>query len=74
MDQSPSGWPSTKSLPISGEDAKADYVGVKAALRTRFEPGSKQSHYRAELETRRKKRKEGWADFAEDLRVLSERA
>ena len=35
---------------------------------------SKQSRYRAELETRQKKHEEGWADFAEDLCVLSEKA
>ena len=63
-----------KAFQHLGEDAKADYAGVKAALRIRFEPESKQSRYRAELETRRKKREEGWADFTEDLRVLSEKA
>ena len=63
-----------KAFQHLGEDAKVNYAGVKAALRVRFEPESKQSRYRAELETRQKKREEGWADFAEDLRVLSEKA
>ena len=63
-----------KAFQHLGEEAKGDYAGAKAALKSRFEPESKQSCYRAELQTRRKKCEEGWADFAEDLRVLSEKA
>ena len=63
-----------KAFQHLGEEVKGDYAGAKAALKSRFEPESKKSRYRAELETRRKKREEGWADFAEDLRVLSEKA
>ena len=71
VDQSPFGWPSTKAFQHIDEDAKANYAGVKAALRTHFEPENEQSHYRDEIETCHKK---GWADFAEDLCVLSEKA
>ena len=63
-----------KAFQHLGDEAKRDYATAKAALQSRFEPASKQSRYRAELETRRKKREEGWADLAEDLRVLSEKA
>jgi len=63
-----------KSFQHLGEEARGEYARAKRALRERFEPQSKQSLYRAEMETRRKKREEGWADFAEDLRVLSEKA
>ena len=63
-----------KAFQHLGDEARESYAGSKAAPRSRFEPESKQSRYRAELETRRKKRDEGWADFAEDLRVLSEKA
>ena len=38
-----------------GDEARESYAGAKAALRSRFEPESKQSCYQAELETRRKK-------------------
>ena len=57
-----------------GEEAKGENGGAKGALQLRFEPRSKQSLYRAELETRHKKREEGWAEFSEDLSVLSEKA
>ena len=73
VDESSFGWPSTKAFQHLGEEAKADYAGAKAALGACFEPESKQSRYRAELETRCKKREEGCADFAEDLHVLSEK-
>ena len=65
------GW-AQKSFQHLGEDAKVNYVGVKAALRIHFEPENKQSRCQAELETCQKKHEEGLADFAEDLRVLSE--
>ena len=74
MDKGSIGWSSTKTFQHLGEDAKVNYARVKASLRIRFEPESKQSHYRAELKTHQKKREEGWADFTEDLRVLSEKA
>ena len=44
------------------------------ALRERFEPKSRQSRYEAEFQTRRKKKSEGWADFAEDLKLLADKA
>ena len=44
------------------------------ALRERFEPKSRRSRYEAEFQTRRKKKSEGWADFAEDLKLLADKA
>ena len=44
------------------------------ALQERFEPKSKRTRYQAEFETRRKKESEGWADFADDLRSLADKA
>ena len=63
-----------KAFQHLGEDAKAEYAAAKRALQSRFEPASKQTRYRAEMETRRKKREEGWANFTVDLCVLSEKA
>eukprot|EP00731_Ephydatia_muelleri_P036068 Em0198g2a len=54
------------------EDAKR--VLWLKALKERFEPASQTARYLAEFENRRKKKTEGWADFAEDLRSLVEKA
>ena len=47
---------------------------AKKALRERFDPDSKRELYAVELNTRRKRKAEGWADFAEDLRRLTDKA
>ena len=55
-------------------DAKGTYKQAKKALRERFEPPSKKELYLAELQCRSKKRSEGWAEFAEDVRLLTDKA
>ena len=50
-----------------------DYDAATKALKDRFEPGSRKHRYQVELKTRRKKG-ESWADFAEDLRLLADKA
>ena len=50
------------------------YNETLAALKKRFEPESKRELYAAEFQTRRKGKTESWADFAEDLRRLADRA
>ena len=50
------------------------YAAVKAALQERFEPKSLKTRYQAEFQTRRKKKSEGWADFSEDLKMLTDKA
>ena len=40
----------------------------------RFEPASRRDLYQAEFDTRRKKATEGWAEYAEDLKTLVEKA
>ena len=55
-------------------DTKGDYKKAKKALRERFEPPSKKELYLAELQCRSKKRSEGWAEFAEDVRLLTDKA
>ena len=42
-------------------------------LDERFEPASQKTLYQAEFQTRRKKRCEGWAEFADDLRTLADK-
>ena len=55
-------------------EIQQSYSNVKKALRERFEPESKRMLYKAEFETRRKKASETWADFADDLRRLTDKA
>lgn len=52
---------------------RARYDAVIGALHQRFEPRSRQTRYKAEFQTRRKKKSEGWADSAEDLKSLVEK-
>lgn len=56
------------------EAARASYAEAKKALKERFEPTSKKSLYQAEFQTRRKKRTEGWAEYAEDLKTIVDKA
>lgn len=55
-------------------EARATYDNCKVALRERFEPASKKELYLAEFQTRSKRANEGWAAFAEDLKVLADKA
>ena len=57
-----------------GETVRSDYRETRKALAARFEPESKKTRYQAEFQIRRKKKSEGWADFAEDLRSLADKA
>ena len=56
------------------EDIQANYSEAKRALRACFEPQSKKTQYQAEFQSRRKKKKENLADFAEDLQTLTDKA
>ena len=56
------------------EDTKASYEDAKKALKERFEPESRKDRYKAEFQARRKKRTEGWPDYAEDLKILVDKA
>ena len=55
-------------------DKKDSFDHAIAALRERFEPSSKRELYVTELAARKKKAAEGWADLAEDLRRLADKA
>ena len=52
----------------------ADYKNVKKALQERFEPSCRKERYQAQFQTRKKKKEEGWADFADSLRTLVDKA
>ena len=56
------------------EATRESYGDAKTALTERFEPVSKRELYNAELQVRAKKHSEGWADFAEELRRLVDKA
>ena len=60
-----------QGLPEASRDT---YEHVKTALTDRFEPASKRELYNAELQVRMKKPNKGWADFAEELQRLTEKA
>ena len=56
------------------DGAKGSYPDCVAALKERFDPGSKRELYLVELLARKRRQKEDWASFAEDLKRLVERA
>ena len=60
-----------KQLP---QESREDYATCIKALRERFEPESKRELYLAEFQTRSKRKDESWAAFADDLKVLANRA
>ena len=55
-------------------ETQQDLGQTVTALKERFEPASQKTRYQAELQTRRKKKSESWADLAEDLRLLADKA
>lgn len=56
------------------EEIRGDYAELKKAMKDRFEPESRKGRYQAEFQARRRKPQEGWADFAQDLQILVEKA
>ena len=55
-------------------EVKADYEAAREALEKRFEPESKRSLYFVEFQARGRKKEETWSDFADELRVLVDKA
>ena len=56
------------------EASRASFEAASKALQERFEPTTQKTRYQAELHARRKKKSESWADLADDLRLLADRA
>ena len=63
-----------KALHRLPESVASSYGATRDALRARVEPESKRTRYQAEFQARRKKAGEGWADFADDIRSLADKA
>ena len=55
-------------------EAKAQYATAKSALRKRFEPDSRRELYAVEFQTRRRQQGESWAELADNLRLLADKA
>ena len=58
-------------LPAS---ARASYSDLVKALKDRFEPAAKRELYVAEFQARKKSKAEGWAEFADNLKLLADKA
>ena len=50
------------------------YNNMKTALTKRFDPESKRELYLAEMQARMRRTGEGWADYADELRSLADKA
>ncbi len=55
-------------------DTQESYSDAVKALKERFEPPSRRTRDQAELQTRRRKKDESWADLADNLRLLADKA
>ena len=55
-------------------EIQQSYETAKEALLERFDPPSKQQLYKVEFEGRRKRDKETWADFGDELLRLASKA
>ena len=64
----------TKRAQTFTEEARASYEESKTAFEERFEPKCKRELYQAEFQTLKKQKTEGWADYAEDLKILVDKA
>eukprot|EP00731_Ephydatia_muelleri_P007369 Em0003g1617a len=55
-------------------EVKTEYATAKEALEKRFEPESKRTLYFVEFQAKGRKKEETWSDFADELRVLADKA
>ena len=55
-------------------EAKASYAELKKALKRRFEPEALKERHLAEFQWRKKSRTEGWAEFADSVKLLTDKA
>ena len=62
-----------KAIQHLSAEVAASLEQTMKALDERFEPASRKTLYQAEFQTRRKKRSESWAEFAEDLKTLADK-
>ena len=71
---SPADGARSESAPSPHGNPKGIYASTKDALKSRFDPESCQKRFQVEFQTRRKKASEGWADLADDLKSLADKA
>ena len=55
-------------------EAKASYGDLKKALKGRFEPEVLKERHLAQFQTRKKTKAEGWAEFADAVKLLTDKA
>ncbi len=55
-------------------ETRGNFARAMAALKERFEPSIKKTRYQAELQTRRRRKNESWAELADKLRLLADKA
>ena len=53
---------------------QVEFQARRKKASNRFEPESRKGRYQAEFQVRRKKASEGWANFAQDLQILVDKA
>ena len=58
-------------LPV---ESQRPFEFATQALKKRFKPTCRKHRYQAELQTRRKLKGENWADFADDLKFLTDKS
>ena len=63
-----------KALHRLTETQRPSYASTKDTLKSHFDPESRQTRFQVEFQTRRKKASEGWADLADDLKSLADKA
>lgn len=56
------------------EATRASFDNSTKAMRERFEPAIRKMRFRLRCRSGRKRKAESWADLADDLRVLSDKA
>ena len=74
MDESAAGGESSDCLGRLPTTAKESYAALKKAMKDRFEPDSRRELYLSEFSTRKRRPGEGWAEYADELRVLADKA
>ena len=55
-------------------DAKTSYAELKKALKGRFEPEALKERHLAQFQARKKAKTEGWAEFADAVKLLCDKA
>ena len=74
MDESAAGGESSDCLRMPSNNGKGKLCRAKKALKDRFKPDSRRELYLSEFSTKKRRPGEGWAEYADELRVLADKA